>query len=338
MTGMVAGPPMVKLTDVARRAGVSVATVSRTLNNNARVDPVLAERVREVARALGYRPNGVARDLRRRHTQVWALIITDINNPFFTAVARGVEDVASKCGFSVLLCNSDEDKIKEAGYLMVAEEERVAGVILAPRDHSTDLSRLRSVGIPAVAVDRSLKQPVDTVLAHSQHGAINATRHLLAQGWRRPACVTGPPGTETAEQRAIGYRQVVEAHDLPVLVQHVPFHANGGSQATAELLDSDDPPDALFIANSVLALGVLVELQRHKLTLGRDIGLITFDDAPWAPLIDPPITVIAQPAYQIGAEAARMLAARIRGDAPEEPQSIVFETELIIRQSSRRRP
>lgn len=327
---------MVKLTDVARAADVSVATVSRALNNNRSVDPVLAERVREAALSLGYRPNAVARNLRRRHTQVWALVITDISNPFYTAVARGVEDVASKEGFSVLFCNSDEDLVKEADYLVVAEEERVAGVILSPRSDTTDVSRLTAVGIPVVVVDRSLRQPVDTVLAHSEHGAANATEHLLAQGWRRPACITGPEDTETAAQRAVGYRKVVEAHGLPALVQHAPFLAPGGREATADLLDSDDPPDSLFVANSVLALGVLVELQRRRLKLGRDIGLITFDDAPWTPLIDPPVSVIAQPAYRIGTEAARMLVSRIRGEAPDEPISVVFETELIVRGSCQR--
>src|SRR4051812_29872027 len=130
------GPPgagrskMVKIVDVAEAAQVSVATVSRALNNTARVDPVLAARVRAAAEQLGYRPNGVARNLRRRGTQIWALIITNINNPFYTAVARGVEDVASELGYSVLLCNTDEDRDRQVRYLEVAAQERVAGVIL----------------------------------------------------------------------------------------------------------------------------------------------------------------------------------------------------------------
>lgn len=325
---------MVKLTDVARAAGVSVATVSRALNNNPRVDPELAERVHRAVTELGYRRNGVARNLRRRHTQVWALIVTDVTNPFYTAVARGVEDVASAAGYSVLLGNSDELPEKEARYLSVAEEERVAGVIIAPRDVRTDVSRLLETGIGVVAVDRRLPAPVDTVLAASVPGAVRATEHLVEAGWRRPACVSGPSDAETAERRVAGYRQAVAEQGLPALIERVPFHVEDGRAATGRLLDADEPPDAFFVANSVLALGVLTEIQARGLHLGHDIGLITFDDAPWATLMSPPISVVAQPAYEIGAEAARILSARLDGAKTEEPSIVEFDTELIIRESS----
>lgn len=325
---------MVKLTDVARAAGVSVATVSRALNDNPRVDPALAERVHRAVTELGYRRNGVARNLRRRHTQVWALIITDVTNPFYTAVARGVEDVASQAGYSVLLGNSDELPEKEARYLTVAEEERVAGVIIAPRDVRTDVSSLLETGIGVVAVDRRLPAPVDTVLATSVPGAVRATEHLLEAGWKRPACVSGPTDAETAEHRVQGYRKVVRRHRVPARVERVPFHVEDGRAATGRLLDADEPPDAFFVANSVLALGVLAEIQARGLRLGRDVGLITFDDAPWATLMQPPISVVAQPAYEMGAEAARILAARLAGTMTDEPALVEFDTELIIRASS----
>ena len=194
---------VVKIVDVAEAAQVSAATVSRALNHSSRVDPVLAERVRATAERLGYRPNAVARNLRRQGTQVWALIITDINNPFYTAVARGVEDQASESGFSVLLCNTDEDQSKEDRYLEVAAQERVAGVILAPRASDSDVSGLLSSKIPLVAVDRQLDQPVDFVTAASFEGAVMATEHLLRQGWQRPACVTRPADTATTEERRL---------------------------------------------------------------------------------------------------------------------------------------
>ena len=327
---------MVKIVDVAEAAKVSVATVSRALNNNDKVDPELARRVKEAAERLGYRPNAVARNLRRQGTQVWALIITDINNPFYTAVARGVEDVAQESGFSVLLCNSDEDLDKEAKYLVVAEQERAAGVILAPRATNSDVSRLLASKMPLVAVDRSLDRPVDTVMAHSRDGARVATEHLLSRGWKRPACITGPADAETAEERHLGYRDAVEKAGLPQIVRHVPFHTEGGIEAVADLFDVDEPPDALFIANSVLALGVLRALKDRGIKIGWDVGLVTFDDAPWTSLIEPSITVMAQPAYEIGAEAARMLVKRIRKEAPDEPQNVIFQTELIIRESCHR--
>ncbi|MCW2802594.1 MAG: LacI family transcriptional regulator [Propionibacteriaceae bacterium] len=330
------GAPMVKIVDVAEAAQVSVATVSRALNNSARVDPVLAERVRAAAERLGYRPNAVARNLRRQGTQVWALIITDINNPFYTAVARGVEDFAQESGFSVLLCNTDEDQAKEDRYLEVAAQERVAGVILAPRSDNSDTSILESSGIPLVVVDRHLNRKVDFVTAASFEGAVMATEHLLRQGWQRPACITRPADTATTEQRRMGYEDVVRRHGLPAIVRHVPFHADSGVEAISRLFESDVPPDSLLAVDSMLALGLMTGLQRRNLKIGRDVGLIGFDDATWAPVVEPALSVIAQPAYEMGTEAARLLVKRIRGQGPAEPQTLVMSTTLIVRGSSRR--
>jgi LacI family transcriptional regulator len=331
------GSPVVKIVDVAEAAQVSVATVSRALNGSARVDPVLAQRVREAAERLGYRPNAVARNLRRQGTQVWALIITDINNPFYTAVARGVEDLAQESGFSVLLCNTDEDQVKEDRYLEVAAQERVAGVILAPRSDHSDTSILESSGIPLVVVDRHLGRTVDFVTAASFEGAVMATEHLLREGWRRPACITRPADTATTEQRRLGYEDVVRRHGLAEIVRHVPFHADSGVEAISRLLDGPEPPDSLLAVDSMLALGLIRGLQQRKLRIGRDVGLIGFDDADWAPVVDPPLSVIAQPAYEIGAEAARLLVRRIGGQGSAEPQTRVMSTTLIVRGSSLRR-
>lgn len=332
----VAGAALVKIVDVADAAHVSVATVSRTLNNSARVDPVLAERVRAAAERLGYRPNAVARNLRRQGTQVWALIITDINNPFYTAVARGVEDLAQESGFSVLLCNSDEDQSKEDRYLEVAAQERVAGVILAPRANDSDISGLRSSNIPLVVVDRHLDQPVDFVTAASFEGAVTATEHLLRQGWRQPACITRPADTATTEQRRLGYENVVRRHGLPEIVRHVPFHADSGVGVINKLFDAGNPPDSLLTVDSMLALGVMTALKKRGLKIGDDVGMISFDDAVWAPVVEPALSVIAQPAYEIGAEAARLLIKRIAKSGPGSPQTMVMKTTLIVRGSCRR--
>jgi LacI family transcriptional regulator len=332
------GASVVKIVDVAEAAQVSVATVSRALNNKSRVDPVLAERVRAAAERLGYRPNAVARNLRRQGTQVWALIITDINNPFYTAVARGVEDLAQEAGFSVLLCNTDEDQAKEDRYLQVAAQERVAGVILAPRSEASDTSILEAGGIPLVVVDRRLGRPSDFITAASFEGAVMATEHLLREGWRRPACITRPSDTATTEQRRLGYQDVARRHGLPEIVRHVPFHTDGGVSVIRELFDGRQPPDSLLAVDSMLALGAITEFRRRQLRPGRDVGVIGFDDAVWAPVVDPPLSVVAQPAYEMGAEAARLLVRRIQGTGPETPQTLVMSTTLILRGSSQRLP
>ena len=329
---------MVKISDVAREAGVSVATVSRTLNQQPGVNPEFAQRVRAAAERLGYRPNVIARSLRRQSTTLIALIISDVGNPFFTAVTRGVEDVARQNGYSVLLCNADEDAGKEATYLAVAEEHQVAGVVLSPHAGDTDISRLEAAGIPVVVIDRPLHNTVDTVLVNSFDGARSATEHLLDEGWLRPACVTGPRDAETAEQRLSGYLKAIEDDGgAPPLFRHGPFRQGGGRQAAAELLDAPEPPDAIFVANSQMALGVLDELNRRELEVGVDIGIIVFDDAPWAPFVKSPLSVVAQPAYDIGAQATQLLGERVSSDGSFPPRSITLSTQLIVRDSSRRR-
>lgn len=326
---------MVKIVDVAREAGTSVATVSRALNNNDRVDPVLAARVRAAATKLGYRPNNIARNLRRQRSSLWMLIISDIEVAFFTSVARGVEDTAMKHGYSVVLCNADEDDHKEAQYVDLAVAEQAAGVIISPHSDQTHIDRLTAAGIPVVLIDRSLDEPLDSVTADSRGGAQAATEHLLAQGWKRPGCITGPQSAQTAMLRRFGYEDALRAATIKTpRVVHRPFTIDGGRDATATLLDRDRPPDSLFVGNAALALGVLQELRTRGLHPGRDLGLICFDDAPWAPFIDPPISVVAQPAYRMGLQAAGLLIERIGGAVQAPPRRIVLGTDLIVRVSS----
>ena len=325
---------MINIRDVAESAEVSIATVSRVLNGNETVAPVLAERVRQAASVLGYRPNGIARNMRRQQTQVWALIITDVTNPFFTSVARGVEDVAQENDYSVVLCNSDEIIEKETQYLKVAQQERAAGVILTPRYSHADVSRLTASGIPLVVIDRKFDTPVDSVRADSFEGARRATQHLLDNGWTQPACITGPVDSDIALERLAGYRAAVSDAGIPAVFSHVAFHAEGGGHSLSELLESGQPVDSLFVANSMLALEVSEELKRRELVAGKDLGMVAYDDAPWTRLLTPSISVIAQPAYEIGTQAARLLVERIAGLAPATPRTIVLDTTLIQRDSS----
>lgn len=332
--------------DVAARAGVSVATVSRVLNGVASVDPAMAKRVRSAAKALGYEGNPVARSLRTQKSDLLALIISDIGNPFFTAVARGVEDVAQTAGYSVLLCNSDENSEKESRYLDIARRSMVAGVLMSPNAGGSDITALRSANIPVVAIDRALDEAVDSVFVDSSEGARTATEHLLAQGWRRPACVTGPQEADTAERRARGFREAMLAAGVRQperFIRYSDYRVAGGRNATAELLDSRTPPDALFVANSEMVIGAIEELRSRGMKLGKDIGLVGFDDTPWAPFIESPLTVVDQPAYSIGAEATRLLLQRVNqpsgttaGSSLEMARTVLLRTSLVVRQSSLR--
>ncbi|MGW0231491.1 LacI family DNA-binding transcriptional regulator [Actinopolymorpha singaporensis] len=330
---------MPRLVDVAEAAQVSVATVSRALNNTRSVDPALADRVRAAAAELGYQPNAIARNLRRRGTRVWALVIPNIDNPFYTALARGVEEAASELGFSVLLYNTDEDEGREHRYLDVAGQERVAGAVLVPRARDSDVSSLLDAGIPLVVVDRPLDRGGDFVTAASFEGAETATEHLLSEQWRRPACISRPADTPTAEQRRQGYQAVVDRHGLPSVVCQIPFHAEEGVAMVDELLAGEDAPDSFLTVDSMLALVVLQALRRRRLRTGRDVGLISFDDAVWAQVVEPPLSVVAQPAYEIGVAAARLLSERIRDGFDETgARTVTMRTTLIVRGSSRPPP
>jgi LacI family transcriptional regulator len=322
------------ISDVAARAGVSTATVSRALNGKSTVDPELAARVLLAAEELGYHPNGLARNLRRQETAVLALIISDVENPFFTAIARGVEDLAQVSGYSVVLCNSDENEDKERRYIDVALQERVAGVVLSPTGRSTNVEHLRRQGTPVVAVDRPLNGPdCDQVLVDTRRAAREAARHLAAGGYHRIGCLSGPAGVRTADDRLDGFRDAVG--EDTTLFRRTEYRAEGARLAALELLDLPEPPDALLVANSTMTIGVLQALTGRHLRPGRDVGIVSFDDAPWTTLVDPPLTVVAQPAYDIGRVAAQLLLARI-ADGTRAPTTTTLEAKLIERQSSRR--
>jgi LacI family transcriptional regulator len=327
------------INDVATKAGVSTATASRALNGKSTVDPTLAARVLSAAAELGYQPNGPARNLRRQETAVLALIISDVENPFFTSIARGVEDVAQAVGYSVVLCNSDESPEKERRYIDVAIQERVAGVVLSPTGMTTNVDMLTTRGTPLVAVDRPLPDgSADMVLVDTKQAAKEATAHLIEQGYDQVGCVTGPVGIRTADDRLAGYKDATRAAKRRYsakFVRRTAYRADGARDATIDLLTQDERPDALLVANSTMAIGVLEALSELDLRLGEDVGVVAFDDAPWAPLVNPPLSVVSQPAYDIGKVAAELLMARI-ADSTRTFTTTTLSASLITRGSSTR--
>ncbi len=329
----------IRMRDVALRAGVSAATVSRALNNHATVDPALAERVRRVAGDLGYEPNRVARSLRRRASSVWALVISDIENPFFTSVARGVEDVALDAGYSLVLCNTDENLVRERRYLDVVLAEQAAGVIIAPASDRTDVSLLTDHHVPVVTIDRRIRGvDVNTVVVDNYAGARHATSHLLASGYRRVACISGPAKLTTAAERRKGYAGALRAAGREVdrrYIRQTDYRVEGGHAAAVDLFDLPEPPDALFVANNLMAAGAMRALRERGIDVPGSVGVVGFDDSPWAPLMAPALTIVEQPTYQLGAEAATLLLRRLRGET-DAPQVITLPTRLCVRDSSQR--
>ncbi len=327
---------MTTIQEVARHAKVSTATVSRVLNNHSTVHPDLARRVRAAVDALAYQRNAVARNLRRSQTSLWAVIVSDVGNPFFTAMVRGLEDVAQQRGCSVVLCNSDESPVKEADYIAAAAAERMAGVAISAASTSTDVAPLLDLGIPVVAVDRRLHgTPVDTVLVDNRRGAEAATGHLVDMGYQRIACITGPPQAMTASERLRGYKRALRRHGrdvLPGLVRHADFRERGGYDAMRSLL-ADSAPDAVFVANNLMTVGALKYLVKHGIRVPRDVGMVGFDEIPWADLVRPSLSTVAQPTYDMGRIAGQLLAAH-SASPDKRPETVVLRTSLNIRASS----
>jgi LacI family transcriptional regulator len=325
-----------KIGDVAAAAGVSAATVSRVLNGRGNVSAELSERVHQVATELDYQPFGPARALRRQSTPVWAVIIADIENPFFTSMVRGVEDVAVAVGHRVMLCNSDEDLDKEAAYLSIAIAERMSGVVIAVASTAdSDLRPLLDRRVPVVAVDRRpVGEGVDSVVVDNRLGAEQATDHLAAAGCRRIACITGPTRISTAAERLAGYQDAVQRLGLPTetrLVRRADFREKGGYQATRALLDAPDPPDGLLVTNNLMTIGAIRAIRDAGWDVPGDIALVGFDDAPWTTLTRPQLTVVSQPTYEIGRQAANLLATAEPGGAGRH---IVLPPVLIPREST----
>src|SRR5919199_677475 len=312
--------------DVAARAGVSPATVSRVLNGNA-VSPERAQKVKEAAQALGFRPNRMARTLRKGGSEVIALVIPDVENSFFTALARGVEDRAMAAGYSVVLCNTDELAEKESRYLELALDQQVAGIVLAPASCEPDLAALRSRRIPVVAVDRPVAaEGVDLLMLDDRGAAVRATRGLYERGYERVACVTGFSDTATAQLRAQGWREVVAERcpgpDADRYLRHTDYRPGGGRRAAEELLALPQPPDAIFAANNLLGVGVLT----HLVQSGRRppaVGLAVLGDLPYPEWESRDVLVEPWPGRLLGVRAADVLLERIKGNAAE-PRRLVL--------------
>ena len=329
---------MATMKEVAKLAGVSVATVSRVLNDKPNVSPELRSRVLQAVEKLNYQRNRVARSLRAKTSLIIGLIISDIQNPFFTSVVRGVEDVAYDHGYTLLLCNSDEDPAKERLYIDIMLAEKVAGVIISPVAEVDNYSNvLLQAGVPVVAMDRRMRDlEVDTVIVNNVEGVYQAIGHLIERGHRRIGFIGGPTRTTTGRERQEGYQKALAEHGLgleQVLVKIGDFKQDSGYQMACQLLEMDDPPTAIFTANNLMTLGALNAIHEKKLSIPQEVAIVGFDDMSWAQSLAPPLTAVAQPTYELGRTAADLLLRRI-GDPNRPTEQICLEANLVVRESS----
>ena len=320
---------MVTIYDVARLAQVSPATVSRVFNGTS-VSASKVEAVRRAAEQLRFTPNRTARTLRRQSSEVIGLVIPDIENPYFTEMARGVEDVASEAGYSVVLCNSDSQLEKEATYLQIAISEHMSGVIIATADERSDLGGILATGRPVVAVDRSTTYDIDGVVMANRAAGASAAKDLIDAGYRRIAYIGGPEHIDTAAERAAGWRQALSAAhpdlDLDDLERFTTFRVDGGREAMEQLLALPEPPDAVVAGNNLIGVGAIQVLTEQGLTPPQ-VGVAVIGSLPFTTLSPTAVTVVRLPARHMGVTAARMLLERIGGD-DQPSRTVVLRNEI----------
>jgi LacI family transcriptional regulator len=328
---------MPNIYDVAKRARVSVATVSAVLNDSAFVSADLKSRVQAAVAALGYQPNLLARSMARQKTQTLGMIVPDIANPFFPEVVRGAEDVAHGAGYTLLIASSDNDVPKEEVYLRLFLAKRVDGVILtkAPGRMPRELQRaFAKAGVPVVLLARTVAGFVtDAVELDDKGAAFDGVTHLLRLGYRRVAFVGGLRGASTSRKRLDGYKAALRAANVPLepaLVTEGDFRVESGYRAGLDLLKLR--PDAVFIANYLMTVGFMEALRQYRMRCPEDVALVTCDDYPWMDSFSPRLTTIDLPKRELGAAAAQLLVERIaRGKG--RARTVTLKNALRVRES-----
>jgi LacI family transcriptional regulator len=325
--------------DVAEKAGVSVSTVSHVINETRFVSEGTRARVLAAMEELSYKPNRLARSLRRKDkaTHTLGLLIPDSTNPFFAEVLRGIEDASFDAGYSVILCNSDDDPDKELNYLNVLLSKQVDGIVLVSAGtHKSSLELLSRRNGKVVMVDREIEgADLDSVVVDNEEGGYAAVQYLLDLGHQRIGCITGPSPLTPSAGRSQGYHQALQQVGIPLddaLVVAGDFRPQSGYTGAKKLLAPPSPPTAIFACNDMMAVGAMRAINEAGLRVPADISVIGFDDIALASFTIPPLTTVAQPSYEMGMLAAEVLLQRLQ-DPNSSPRRERLSPSLVIRNS-----
>jgi LacI family transcriptional regulator len=331
---------MPTIRDVAKRAGVASMTVSRVINDSGYVSDKTRAKVEAAIMELGYVPNMLGPSLRFNQTKTVALIITDITNPFWTTVARGVEDAANEDAYSVILCNTDESIEKQEQYVDMLLKRRIDGILFVPADDSPDsVELIRSQGVNVVVLDREIPSldDLDIVRGDSFGGAYDLTSHLIDLGHQNIAALSGPKHISTSVERVAGFRQAMREMGLDHNLDNVfwgSFSQGPGFDIAIQALAISPRPTALLAVNNFIANGALKAAASNDLRVPEDISIVSFDDIPENINPTPFLTVAVQAAYDMGFKATKLLLARLAGEGPDDCQRIILPTRIIIRKST----
>jgi len=332
----------VTINEIARRANVSKATVSRVINNKADgVSEETRQRVLDIIKKAGYVPNALARGLTTKETKVLGLVLPDITNPFFTKVARGVEDLASKYGYSTILCDTDDDFEKESSYIDILIKNQVDGIIYTGIDKNNvkNIKTIVNNNVPCVILDRRGKDiDLPCVFTDSKKGMYNNIKYLLSLGHRNIAYISGPKYSSNSKERLEGYFQALAENGIKPnekLIVYGDYKLDGGARCMEALLNKMDSFTAVACANDLMAIGALNFLKGKKIKVPEDISITGFDNIDMTNITNPPITTVDQFTYELGCRAGELLIKILKREEVKE-KIIVLEPELRIKESVKR--
>ncbi len=340
----------ITIKDIARELGISPSTVSRALKDHPDISVATKKAVNELAEKLNYQPNTVALNLRQRKTNTIGVIIPEIVHFFFSTVISGIEDVAYEAGYNVILAQSNESVEREKSDIKALFNSRVDGLLLSISRETTNFDHIESIiskGLPIVFYDRMYTNPnTSKVIVDDYIGAKEAVLHLIQQGFKRIAHLEAAPGLQIAVDRKRGYVDALKENNMPVKENMIIECPNGsledGKKATKKLLALPSPPDAIFANNDLLAMGAMLSIKEKGLKIPEDVALMGFSNWFFSQLLDPPLSSVDQPGFEMGQEAARLLIRQIemidKDQFDIQPETKILKTRLIIRESSLRKP
>jgi len=326
------------LKEVAQLANVSTATVSNVINNTKFVREEVKKQVYEAMEDLNYRPNEIAKSLRVQQSKLIGILISDISNGFISTVVKGIETTLSEKGYNVLLCSTDSDIEKEKEYLNLLMGKRIDGLIISSSagtgEHYNDLIKAK---VPLVFLNRCPDHfPSNMVMTNNIKGAYMATEHLISHSYKKIAVITGPLHFSTGRDRFIGYQRALDDYGIPFKKEFVfegNFDIESGYKLTEAILKSDLKVEAIFISNNSMALGAYKYIKEKGLKIPQDIAIYGYDDPEWADVVDPPLSGISQPAYELGVYAANNIIKTILGISSESREIVYLDPEMKVRAS-----
>ncbi|GAX89820.1 LacI family DNA-binding transcriptional regulator [Effusibacillus lacus] len=331
---------MATIDDVAKKAGVSKSSVSRVLNGNFQyMSEDTKNRILDAIRELSYTPNSLAQSLKKKKTQTIGIILSDISNPFWSEVLKGVQDECMRNGYGLMVSSSGEDPDLEKENILMLKNKQVDGLIVNTTGHNSDLfENLTAEKFPFVFLDRLPDGTItDTVVVNNVLGARQAIQFLVDQGHKRIGILLYPIENKSPRiERLEGYKQALTANGIPIdesLVKICRQERGSGIEAVHEMLSLPDRPTAIFSTNTMLNLEVLTGVKKAGFKVPKDVSVIGYDDYPWVPLLDPPLSTVAQPAFEMGIQAAALLLNKMKAKRWKKPQIVQLDPELLIRDS-----